>query len=697
MSYELNFKQPFINQLRALPREQERLVQEKVYLLCDNPTPDGHLKLKYHQSRVSTTIFRLRCGDYRVLYTYGDRWVKVLWVDNRKDVFRRDYLLLDETPLPPEAYSDVDLTDIVAPPPLPQPVDVSPAREDLLPQPIDAGLLARLGVPEEYVAGLLACRTVDDLGKVPVPSEALRWTILDCVTEPDVRQIMQQPDYVIPTEHDLVRFKEGDLVEFLLKLSPEQERFVTWSIAAAGPTLVKGGPGSGKSTVALYRVRELLRALRAEGQSLPRILFTTYTNALITVSRQLLSSLLGDDAARVDVWTADKLAHEIAGVAKSAQPATMPDLRQVMHQAIRTATFQGNALQQHAQARAINALDLDYLIEEVNEVIEACQIRTLDTYLAARRPGRQVPLNPIQRQAIWQVREAYLAALAQAGRQTWQQIRARAEEIVRSNQGPEPYDAVIIDEAQDLNPSALRMLAGLCRSPGRLFVTADANQSIYSSGFRWDDVHEWLQFSGRTGVLRANYRSTEQIGEAAYSYLRNGALDVEPVERTYVTTDGIQPAVRAAHHRGEELDLLVRFLPVAARYCRLGIGSCAVLCPTERGGDAIARGLSERGLQATYMAGREVDLRYPGIKVMTLKSSKGLEFPIVALAGFLEVPFPVIRQGLSEEERDEVLAKERRTRFVAMTRAMRALLVITPASNPSPLLEGFESSCWNLG
>ena len=128
--------------------------------------------------------------------------------------------------------------------------------------------------------------------------------------------------------------------------------------------------------------------------------------------------------------------------------------------------------------------------------------------------------------------------------------------------------------------------------------------------------------------------------------------------------------------------------------CR--IGSCGILCPTERGGEAIAKGLSERGLQATYMPGRDVDLRKPGIKVLTLKSSKGLEFPIVALAGFLDAPYPMLRQGLNDEEREELLGKERRTLYVAMTRAMRALLVIAPASAPSPLLQGFDGQHWNL-
>ena len=405
--------------------------------------------------------------------------------------------------------------------------------------------------------------------------------------------------------------------------------------------------------------------------------------------------------------------------ARRASPST-PELRQALRQGIQDAVFSGSPPQQQAQKRCIDGFDLDYLLEEINEVIDARQFNTLEGYLATPRPGRRVPLNALQREAVWQVREAYLAALAQAGLQTWQQLRARAEEVVRSGRRPErasdqregewpnperpsalgrrpePYDAVIIDEAQDLNPSALRMLAGLCRSPGRLFITADANQSIYSSGFRWSDVHEWLQFRGRAGVLRANYRSTKQIGEAAHSFLRQGALDDEAVERAYSTTDGIQPAVRGARNKSEELDLLTRFLPAAARMYRLGIGSCGILCPTERGGEAIAKGLSERGLQATYMPGRDVDLRKPGIKVLTLKSSKGLEFPIVALAGFLDAPYPMLRQGLNDEEREELLGKERRTLYVAMTRAMRALLVIAPASAPSPLLQGFDGQHWNL-
>ncbi len=689
MPYELLLKQTFRNQLHALQKDQRVQILEKIDVLYDDPAPDGHLKKKIHQYK-QEPIFRLRSGDYRILYTYGEGWVKLLWVEHRSTVYQKLHAF-EASHLPPEAFADVEL--IFDEPPAILPPKAAGESQTPLPVPIDAGLLARLEVPQGYHRVLLACKTLEDLVKAPV-SEAVRALVFDNVSTLDVGRVLEQPEYVVPKGDDLLRFKEGGLVEFLLKLSPDQERFVTWSIAASGPTLVKGGPGSGKSTVALYRVRELLRVLRAEGQPQPRVLFTTYTNALATFSRQLLKSLLKEDVARVEVCTADKLAREIAGVDKRARLATAPDLRQVMRQAIRAATFEGNALQRQAQIKTINALDLDYLIEEISDVIEARQLSSLDAYLAAPRPGRTQPLNDLQRRAIWQVREAFLAGLKQAGLLTWQQLRSRAEEIVRGGGGPARFDAVIIDEAQDLDPSLLRMLIALCRAPNRLFVTADANQSIYRSSFRWSDVHEHLQFRGRTGILRVNYRSTREIGEAAHSYLGDDLLDTDQAE-TYVNS-GPQPVMRAASNQAEEIDLLMRFLPAAAREARLGLGACAVLCPTKEAGQSIAADLCKRGLEATFMTGQDLDLSRPGIKVMTLKSAKGLEFPVVALAGFLSGPYPIRRGAMTDDDWDDLLAKERRTMFVSMTRAMRALLVIAPASNPSPLLQGFDGQYWNL-
>lgn len=564
-----------------------------------------------------------------------------------------------------------------------------------LPARLDDKLLARLHIPEEFWATLHMCKTVEDLIAVTLP-EDLRERVFNAIVTPDFDRVIDQPSYVTGDIDDLLRFKEGELLGFLLKLSPEQEKFVSWGVNATGPTLVKGGPGTGKSTVALYRVQSLLKTLQRQSGT-PRVLFTTYTNALISYSEQLLHSLLGIDDQFVEVRTADSVAAGIisnAGLRNTiAEPA---DLRKVLQTARTSPVFKGGLAEQRTQARTIERLHPDYLLEEFESVIEGRELATLEDYLATPRAGRVVRLNATQRTAVWTVYRIYAQTLAQEGVQTWAQMRRRAVEVVRQGQGPTPYDAVVVDEAQDLDPTILRMLTLLCREPNRLFIAADANQSIYGSGFRWTDVHDRLRFQGRTGVLHTNYRSTREIGEAAQSYLGVGAIDDERADHLYEHS-GPTPAIRPVATVGDEAQLLARFLPGAARAFRLGLNSCAVLTPSEKAGRAMADRLTSQGVEAVFMPGRDLDLTTRSVKVVTLKSAKGLEFPVVALAGFLDGPYPALPNGLGLEEEAEALQRERRTMFVGMTRAMRALLVLPPAGRSSRLLQGFDARLWNVG
>src|SRR5207247_1333864 len=137
-----------------------------------------------------------------------------------------------------------------------------------------------------------------------------------------------------------------------------------------------------------------------------RILFTTYTNALVNSSQQLLLQLLGDDMKYVEVQTADRIVMTLLGRAGIAPKfIDSGELNNLLRQAVKIAQFDGNAVQQQAQRQAVERLSIDYLHQEINQVIVARQVSSLEEYLGTARPGRKVRLNALQRKAVWKVHE----------------------------------------------------------------------------------------------------------------------------------------------------------------------------------------------------------------------------------------------------------------------------------------------------
>jgi superfamily I DNA/RNA helicase/mRNA-degrading endonuclease RelE of RelBE toxin-antitoxin system len=707
-------KSSFQTDLLALPAKEMKQVMEKIRLLALDPTPAAHTKklLKYIGRH---RLCRLRSGDYRIFYTYESPFVSLLRLD-RRDVHTYDDEIEPEFLGGPEGIDEIDLTSITAATAMPS-AEATPAVPEpraetnaeapatvcspampvslALPAPISVSLLRALRIPGAYHARLLAVTNDEELLSCEgVPDEHLL-RLDEYLFRRPIEHVLQQPDY-LSSPDDLERFKDGDLLAFLLVLSPEQEKYTTWALNATGPTLVKGGPGTGKSTIALYRVRAMLESLRKAGVSSPRMLFTTYTKALVSYSEQLLQSLLGEDAACVTVTNVDKLARRFAHLGRPGwNVASKPELHAALASALEAVRSPSNPAEQAASEEISRRLSPDYLIDEFDDVIEARQISNCDSYLVAARTGRMVRLSAGQRRAVWHIYAAFTQALERHKLMTWGSMHRHAARAAGIANAREQYDAVVVDEAQDLDPNCIRLLVSLCRSPNRLFLTADANQSIYGSSFRWQDVHDSLRFRGRTGTLNTNFRTTRQIGEAAAAYLKDGSLDDEPVAQDY-RTDGHMPVLRLVETVQEETDALVQFLQKSRVEIRLGVGSCAVLVPSAAAAQALAQRLQAHGIQAMSMPGDQLDLKKQCVKVITLQSAKGLEFPIVAVAGFLDGQYPHISAGASEDEVLEHMARERRVLYVAMTRAMRALLVVVPGAGASPLLQSFDWTLWEL-
>jgi mRNA interferase RelE/StbE len=84
--YSIRILPSALKELESLPVNIRRRITAKIDGLVDDPRPEGCRKLTGAQN-----IYRLRQGDYRVVYEVQDQVLLVLVIrlGHRKDIYRR--------------------------------------------------------------------------------------------------------------------------------------------------------------------------------------------------------------------------------------------------------------------------------------------------------------------------------------------------------------------------------------------------------------------------------------------------------------------------------------------------------------------------------------------------------------------------------------------------------------------------------
>jgi superfamily I DNA/RNA helicase/mRNA-degrading endonuclease RelE of RelBE toxin-antitoxin system len=694
-TWTITFTDTFLNELLNLPPSVSRRVSRKVRILEQDPvSAQGDAK----QLQGYEDVYRVRIGDYRLLYTFGQGWVKLLRVRHRNEVYN-SIPLTPHTPSPPSPPIEREQhqTQVAVLIPVKvhssqsTPVDAVTNRSTTtaLPYELTESLLKQWHIPSEYWSDLLNVPNSEAILELPLPDKLLN-RILDNLFPRSIAEIAAQAEYVLQQPEDLDRFVEGNLIDFLLKLAPEQEKLR--KLESNHAILIKGGPGTGKSTLALYRVQKLVE----DGCKL--ILFTTYTNTLVNYSKQLLEQLLGQppEAAGVEVITVDALARRTY-IEHYGEPTFARENQCLgcLQKALEMTTIPASsASDREAIQEKLKQLGLSYLLQEILDVIEAKGLSTLEEYLQpAQRGGRLIPLRANIKTAIWAIYQAWQERMTHNGYITWEQLRRQALEI--ATQLPEkPYQAVIVDEAQDLSPVALRFLLALVPSFQRVYLTADASQSLYQYGFSWKQVHTDLKVTARR-ILRRNYRNTEQIVIACATILQGtDAGDAECLVQEPSAYQGDVPTLLLVDDREQQIQVIRDFLHKAARQFRLPIHGGAILCPNQQVCQDIAQRLTSIGMNAEFVSGKRLDMNKPYIKVLTIHSAKGLEFPFVVMVGLHQGMLPYLRPSLPPDEVQAAIDEQRRLFYVGCSRAMRALMVCGSLSKPSQFLDSLCAPEW---
>lgn len=470
-------------------------------------------------------------------------------------------------------------------------------------------------------------------------------------------------------------YRDGLIEDWMIFLSPLQRRAVDRNLH--GPARVSGGPGTGKTVVGLHRAKRLAEEL--DGGR--RVLMTSFVRNIPETLDGLFERLAPEVHDRVYFRHIHELATDVLRTRDRHLRADADAARSRFNKRLAADPARPQALQRQG-------FTPDYLWDEVTRVIEGRGIEDVDAYLAVERHGRKRPMQEDARRLTWSLYEEYRAACdnPQSVVVDFERVLKLACDALREEPTGMRYQAIVVDEAQDVTEVGLRFLLELLENgpDGRLILIGDQAQRIYPGGFRLRELE--VDTRGRSVTLKESYRSTDEIMQAV------GALGrfLSPDE---FGEDGLASFASATVRRGEKPTIRSFASPKAETDWVLGtlrasedLDSTGLLLPTNGAVDRWLRVLRDAEIQAVPLinwSGRPT----PGVKVGTYHRSKGLEFKHVILPG-LDSTYP-----RADESDADAFLLQGSVLYVAMSRA-RDRLDMTHAGPPSYFLHAVESRCY---
>lgn len=491
-------------------------------------------------------------------------------------------------------------------------------------------------------------------------------------------------------------FKTDEKRGVCMELNVDQIRIV--NMKPNGHCLVKGVAGSGKTTVAVNRIPNLLNHYIQSGE---KVLIITYNKTLINYTKHLMKDAdiqenLFFDAgalAPVEICTIDSLIMKYArkiGKLTGFEIATSYQMREAMRQAIHSVQkkYENEAL--------ITQENVQFLLEEV-DWMKSCRYITREVYQNADRVGRmsigenrfRLNKNSATRNAIFDVFIEFENNLTGKRMTDFKSNGIHVLQAFESGKlSAEQYSHVIVDESQDLTRVQLELVKYLfdgSKPSNSIMFIADVAQSIYTHS--WLSNHSFksigFDMAGKSSILSKNYRTTYEIAQAAYSLIQNdnnlGNND-NFVEPTAIERHGERPYFAFFQSQEEEISFIVE--RVKALSVQYSLKDMVVLGATRPYLEHIEQGLLAKGIDAKIFIKDKEDFEKEQVKLYTLHSIKGLEFPIVFIAG--------INKGLLPYA-EEQTPLGRKLLYVGMTRAKQQLY-LSYAKEPSVYVNEMDHS-----
>jgi DNA helicase-2/ATP-dependent DNA helicase PcrA len=448
------------------------------------------------------------------------------------------------------------------------------------------------------------------------------------------------------------------------RLDPQQNAAIA---AGDGVVQVIAPAGSGKTTVLIERVRELVR------RSTPpeRILCTTFNrDACAEMAARLQAAGIFGVTVRSFHGLGLDILREEGQLRRELGPVDGAVWEQLARRAGQAAGCSG-----FSATRALEAVGHFKLAQMITPEV-ACR--------------RAVGL-PAGRRAEALVYAFYEDFLQRSGRLDFDDLIGRSIALLQRSgairhRWQDRFHRVLVDEYQDIEP-AQALLVGLLAAPhDSLFCVGDEDQCIYAwrraSVQRVIDLDQTYPGLERYPLVR-NYRCGRRITAASRRLIgHNRRRFRKPL------LSGLREPGRISLVRRPDLDQGARF--VAGRIRDAEPGTTAVLARTGRLLDAVAAAWGSPAAPGTESdpppAGDPVR-HLGGVELATVHGAKGREWDRVILFGADQGSFPLARAVKDPTAPGGGgLEDERRLFYVALTRARLRLEIVSCTARPSQFL-----------
>lgn len=447
-----------------------------------------------------------------------------------------------------------------------------------------------------------------------------------------------------------------------------------------GFRIINGAAGTGKTTIALQRLKELTtvrlwRRQRYEHEAPVRVLVLAFNRTLEGYITELArESIPNEDALELEVSTFARWARSLIIGPKIADSDQTHDM-----------------LQSHLQKLSIRA-SRNFLVDEVGYILGRFLPNELSTYLTVTRIGRGTSPRVDRKMREILLNDtipAYTVAKAKEGVIDWNDLAIHA-----ANAKPDiRYDIVVIDEAQDFSANQVRAVLHHLQDSHTTTFILDGIQRIYPRGFTWSEVGIKIR-PEMVRTLKENHRNTIEIAAFANALVSDLSADNDNdndretlPDFTNCKRSGQKPLVLTGKF-SDQLRFMLKYLSNAIDH---GTESVAILHPlgggwfneTRRMLNGLGISFCELTSRSEWPTGSEV------VALSTMQSAKGLEFDHILIPGLNQ---RVTSHGPEDHDTD----RERLRRMLAMAigRARETVMIGYKPGEESSLISLLNPSTY---